>query len=109
MHPNNLLTINAVEACQSRPLLTLFASRRIATLVADFPLSHLAPPVHPHPHTIIPFACSPDPLDAFSPEAIRAGLAEAQKVAAGSGSEAEKAEAAIEVSVFEALQNSLKA
>ncbi|GAA5915103.1 hypothetical protein JCM8208_002627 [Rhodotorula glutinis] len=64
VHPNNTLTINAVEAY---------------------------------------------PLDAFSPEAIRSGLAEAQRVAGGSGTEEEKAEAQIEVQVYEALQNALKA
>jgi len=64
MHPNNILTVNAVEAF---------------------------------------------PLDAFSPEAIRSSLAEAQKVAAGSGDEAEKAEAAIEVEVLEAIQAAIKA
>lgn len=40
-------------------------------------------------------------------QAVRSGLAEAQKVAAGSGSEAEKAEARVEVEVFEALQSSM--
>ncbi|GAA5913708.1 F1F0 ATP synthase subunit delta [Sporobolomyces salmoneus] len=64
IHPNNTLTVNAVEAY---------------------------------------------PLDAFSPEAIRSGLAEAQRVAGGSGTEQEKAEAAIEVQVYEALQSALKA
>ncbi|ORY55733.1 putative ATP synthase delta chain mitochondrial precursor [Leucosporidium creatinivorum] len=64
VHPNNLLTINAVEAF---------------------------------------------PLDAFSPEAIRTGLAEAQRVAAGNGDAAEKAEAQVEIEVFEALQAALKA
>ncbi|KWU44415.1 epsilon subunit of F1F0-ATP synthase N-terminal domain-containing protein [Rhodotorula sp. JG-1b] len=64
VHPNNSLTINAVEAY---------------------------------------------PLDAFSPEAIRSGLAEAQRVAGGSGTEEEKAEAQIEVQVYEALQAAIKA
>lgn len=64
VHPNNLLTVNAVEAY---------------------------------------------PLDAFSPEAIRSGLAEAQRVAGGSGTEEEKAEAQIEVQVYEALQSAMKA
>ncbi|KAM0749052.1 ATP synthase subunit delta, mitochondrial [Meredithblackwellia eburnea MCA 4105] len=63
VHPNNTLTINAVEAY---------------------------------------------PLDAFSPEAIRSGLAEAQRVAAGSGDEATKAEAAVEVEVLEALQAAIR-
>ncbi|KAK4054614.1 delta subunit of the central stalk of mitochondrial F1F0 ATP synthase, atp16 [Microbotryomycetes sp. JL221] len=64
VHPNNLLTVNAVEAY---------------------------------------------PLDSFSPEAIRSGLAEAQRVASGNGDATEKAEAQIEVEVYEALQAALKA
>lgn len=43
-------------------------------------------------------------LEDFSPEAVRAGLAEAQRVASGAGSEEEVAEARIEVEVYEALQ-----
>jgi len=43
-------------------------------------------------------------LEDFSPEAVRAGLADAQKVASGGGSEEEVAEARIEVEVYEALQ-----
>ncbi|KAI5123917.1 hypothetical protein M0805_006335 [Coniferiporia weirii] len=62
VHPNNKLTINAVEAA---------------------------------------------PLADFSPEAIRSNLAEAQKVAAGSGSEEVKAEAQIEIDVYEALQHAV--
>ncbi|EGG07320.1 uncharacterized protein MELLADRAFT_35471 [Melampsora larici-populina 98AG31] len=56
VHPNNSLTINAVEAY---------------------------------------------PLEAFSAEAARAGLQEAQR-ALSTGTEAQKAEAAVEVEVFEA-------
>jgi len=59
VHPNNQLTINAVEGAE---------------------------------------------LDAFSPEAVRANLAESQKVIAGNGSEKDKAEARIEADVYEALQ-----
>ncbi|KIJ49565.1 hypothetical protein M422DRAFT_204984 [Sphaerobolus stellatus SS14] len=62
VHPNNQLTINAVEGAA---------------------------------------------LDAFSPEAVRANLAEAQKVLAGNGSEGDKAEASIEADVYEAIQNAL--
>ncbi|KII92771.1 hypothetical protein PLICRDRAFT_155575 [Plicaturopsis crispa FD-325 SS-3] len=62
VHPNNKLTINAIEAA---------------------------------------------PLDHFSPEAIRANLAEAQKVAAGNGSEEDKMEAQIEAEVYEALQHAV--
>ncbi|KAH9809352.1 ATP synthase [Melampsora americana] len=62
VHPNNSLTINAVEAY---------------------------------------------PLEAFSAEAARAGLQEAQR-ALSTGTEAQKAEAAVEVEVFEALVAALK-
>jgi F-type H+-transporting ATPase subunit delta len=43
-------------------------------------------------------------LEDFSAEAVRSGLADAQRVAGGSGSEEEVAEARIEVEVYEALQ-----
>ena len=46
-------------------------------------------------------------LDQFSPEAVRQGLSEAQRVAGGSGSPEEKAEAEIKVEVFTALQSAL--
>ena len=62
IHPNNRLTVNAVEAYS---------------------------------------------LDQFSPEAVRQGLSEAQRVAGGSGSPEEKAEAEIKVEVFTALQSAL--
>ncbi|CAO3661438.1 unnamed protein product [Umbelopsis vinacea] len=45
-------------------------------------------------------------LSQFSPEAVKAGLAEAQRLAA-SGSEEEKAAAKIEVEVYEALSAAL--
>ncbi|EIM82788.1 epsilon subunit of F1F0-ATP synthase N-terminal domain-containing protein [Stereum hirsutum FP-91666 SS1] len=64
VHPNNKLTINAVEAA---------------------------------------------PLEDFSSEAIRANLAEAQKVLSGNGSEEDKAEARIEADVYEALQHAIGA
>ncbi|KAF5351760.1 hypothetical protein D9756_007618 [Leucocoprinus leucothites] len=47
------------------------------------------------------------PLEDFSIEAVRSGLAEANKVAAGTGSEADKLEARIEADVYEALQHAL--
>ncbi|KLT45159.1 ATP synthase F1 deta subunit [Cutaneotrichosporon oleaginosum] len=47
------------------------------------------------------------PLSDFSIENVRAGLAEANKVLGSSAPEAEKAEARIEVEVFEALQAAL--
>lgn len=62
IHPNNRLTVNAVEAYS---------------------------------------------LDQFSPEAVRQGLSEAQRVAGGSGSPEEKAEAEVKVEVFTALQSAL--
>jgi F-type H+-transporting ATPase subunit delta len=45
-------------------------------------------------------------LDQFSPEAVKAGLAQAQKLAA-SGSEEEKAAAKVEIEVYEALTTAL--
>lgn len=62
VHPNNKLTINAVEAA---------------------------------------------PLEDFSIEAVRANLAEAQKVANGNGAEEDKLEASIEADVYEAIQHAL--
>ncbi|KAF8545428.1 F1 complex, delta/epsilon subunit of ATPase [Trichophaea hybrida] len=47
-------------------------------------------------------------LDEFSIEAVRSQLAESQKVANGNGSEADIAEAKIEVEVLETLQAALK-
>ncbi|KDQ57450.1 hypothetical protein JAAARDRAFT_193779 [Jaapia argillacea MUCL 33604] len=47
------------------------------------------------------------PLEDFSAEAVRANLAEAQKVIAGNGSEEDKTEARIEADVYEALQHAL--
>ncbi|RPB21666.1 epsilon subunit of F1F0-ATP synthase N-terminal domain-containing protein [Terfezia boudieri ATCC MYA-4762] len=48
-------------------------------------------------------------LDSFSTEAIRGQLAEAQKIATGSGSEQDITEAKIEIEVLEALQSAVKA
>ncbi|KAH7374774.1 ATP synthase subunit delta [Plectosphaerella cucumerina] len=48
------------------------------------------------------------PLEDFSAEAVRAQIAEAQKVANGGGSEQDVAEAKIELEVLESLQASLK-
>lgn len=62
-----------------------------------------------HPSNLITInAVEAFPLEDFSPEAVRSGLQEAQRVADGSGSEAEKAEARVEVEVFEALQAALR-
>lgn len=47
------------------------------------------------------------PLEDFSPEAVRAQIAEAQKVANGSGSEQDIAEAKIELEVSFALRQSI--
>jgi len=62
VHPNNSLTINAVEGAA---------------------------------------------LEDFSAEAVRANLADVQKVLGGSGSDADKAEARIEADVYESLQYAL--
>ncbi|KAL2007925.1 hypothetical protein VTN00DRAFT_7907 [Thermoascus crustaceus] len=48
------------------------------------------------------------PLEDFSADAVRAQIAEAQKIASGSGSEQDIAEAKIELEVLETLQASLK-
>ena len=40
-------------------------------------------------------------------QAIRSNLSEAQKVAAGNGSEEDKAEARVEMEVYEALQHAV--
>ncbi|KAL7276958.1 delta subunit of the central stalk of mitochondrial F1F0 ATP synthase, atp16 [Rhizina undulata] len=48
------------------------------------------------------------PLEDFSVEAVRAQLAEANKIASGGGSEQDIAEAKIELEVLETLQASLK-
>ncbi|KAI9775443.1 MAG: delta subunit of the central stalk of mitochondrial F1F0 ATP synthase, atp16 [Candelina submexicana] len=48
------------------------------------------------------------PLDEFSGEAVRFQIAEAQKIAGGSGSEQDIAEAKIELEVLESLQAAMK-
>ncbi|KAI9707456.1 MAG: delta subunit of the central stalk of mitochondrial F1F0 ATP synthase, atp16 [Candelina mexicana] len=48
------------------------------------------------------------PLDEFSGEAVRSQIAEAQKIAGGSGSEQDIAEAKIELEVLESLQAAMK-
>ncbi|KAG5302938.1 ATP synthase subunit delta [Histoplasma capsulatum var. duboisii H88] len=48
------------------------------------------------------------PLEDFSAEAVKAQIAEAQKVASGGGSEQDIAEAKIELEVLESLQAALK-
>ncbi|CAD0024787.1 unnamed protein product [Aureobasidium pullulans] len=48
------------------------------------------------------------PLEDFSAEAVRNQIAEAQKIASGSGSEQDIAEAKIELEVLESLQGFLK-
>ncbi|KAF2792291.1 ATP synthase delta chain mitochondrial precursor [Melanomma pulvis-pyrius CBS 109.77] len=47
-------------------------------------------------------------LEDFSPEAVKNQIAEAQKIASGSGSEQDVAEAKIELEVLETLQAALK-
>ncbi|KAI8138543.1 F1 complex, delta/epsilon subunit of ATPase [Fennellomyces sp. T-0311] len=46
-------------------------------------------------------------LDELSIESVKSALADAQRIADGAGSEAEKAAAKIEVEVYEAIQNAL--
>ncbi|KAJ8662651.1 ATP synthase F1, epsilon subunit [Lichtheimia ornata] len=46
-------------------------------------------------------------IDELSAENVQAALADAQRVANGSGSDAEKAAAKIEIEVYEAIQNAL--
>ena len=46
-------------------------------------------------------------LDAFSPEAVRQGLAEAQRVLSSGASAEEKAAAEVEVEVYTAIQDAL--
>ncbi|KAI4167330.1 MAG: hypothetical protein LQ343_007291 [Gyalolechia ehrenbergii] len=48
------------------------------------------------------------PLEEFSSEAVRSQITEAQKIASGSGSEQDVAEAKIELEVLESLQAALK-
>ncbi|KAF1991786.1 ATP synthase delta chain [Aulographum hederae CBS 113979] len=48
------------------------------------------------------------PLEDFSAEAVRSQLSESQKIASGSGSEQDIAEAKVEVEVLESLQAALK-
>jgi len=98
-----LLTV--VSPPSHRPARRLLA--RGASLSLPARPDCLADPLLPlHPLTL----SSPSSLLPLAhPQAIRSGLAEAQRVAGGSGTEEEKAEAQIEVQVYEALQNALKA
>ncbi|KAK2798061.1 hypothetical protein FQN50_008973 [Emmonsiellopsis sp. PD_5] len=48
------------------------------------------------------------PLEEFSAEAVKSQIAEAQKIASGTGSEQDIAEAKIELEVLESLQAALK-
>ncbi|KAL9130957.1 MAG: hypothetical protein Q9217_001003 [Psora testacea] len=48
------------------------------------------------------------PLEEFSADAVRSQITEAQKIAGGSGSEQDIAEAKIELEVLESLQSSMK-
>jgi F-type H+-transporting ATPase subunit delta len=80
VHPNNKLTINAIEAA---PLEDFSPEVRLSRVLRK---SH---PNHVHS------------------QAVRGNLHEAQKVLGGSGPEEEKAEARIQADVFEALQHAL--
>ncbi|CAG7854742.1 ATP synthase subunit delta, mitochondrial AltName: Full=F-ATPase delta subunit; Flags: Precursor [Serendipita indica DSM 11827] len=63
--------------------------------------------MHPHNELTVNVV-EAAPLEDFSPEAVRANLAEATRVANGNGPEKDKIEARIEVGVLEALQYALK-
>ncbi|KAI8089673.1 F1 complex, delta/epsilon subunit of ATPase [Halteromyces radiatus] len=52
-------------------------------------------------------AVEASPLEDFSLERVQSGLAEAQRIVAGNGSDVEKAAAKVEMDVYEALQNAL--
>jgi F-type H+-transporting ATPase subunit delta len=80
VHPNNRLTINAVEAGS----------------LEDFSLE-------------VSLATSLTKCYSIDPpfKAVRTNLQEALKVASGSGSEADKMEARVEADVYEALQHAL--
>jgi F-type H+-transporting ATPase subunit delta len=78
VHPNNKLTINVIEAA---------------------PLEDFSLEVRSY-HSLVY-----SPLT--STQAVRSNLSEAQKTLAGNGSEADKAEASLEVDVYEALQHAL--
>lgn len=81
VHPNNRLTINVVEAA---PLEDFSIEVGCTRILPDNSRSS---------STIL--------------QAIRANLTEANKVASGNGSEADKMEARIEAEVYEALQHAL--
>ena len=81
VHPNNSLTINAVEA---------------APLESFSPEVCLTSPISGLSSTSF-----------RSHQAVRANLAEALKVAGGNGSEEDKLEARIEADVYEALQHAI--
>lgn len=86
VHPNNKLSINAIEAYeldQFSPEVSIFTMKDCIKCNADsLPLS-------------------------FFSQAVRSSLAEAQRVASGAGSPEAKAEADIEVEVYTALQAAL--
>ncbi|KAG8761063.1 delta subunit of the central stalk of mitochondrial F1F0 ATP synthase, atp16 [Serendipita sp. 396] len=64
--------------------------------------------MHPHNELTVNVV-EAAPLEDFSVEAVKANLAEANRVANGSGPEKDKVEARIEAGVLEALQFALKA
>jgi len=62
-----------------------------------------------HPGSVLSInAIEGSPLEDFSLESVRSNLQEAQRIASGSGSEEDVAEAKIEVEILEALQAALK-
>jgi F-type H+-transporting ATPase subunit delta len=81
VHPNNKLTINAIEAA---PL-------------EDFSSEVHAPALNAQVNMRL----------MISFQTVRANLQEAQRVLSGNGSEEDKAEARIEADVYESLQHAL--
>ena len=82
MHPNNKLTINAIEAA---PLEEFSLEVTCTTRHAQAKMN----------------------LIMITLQAVRANFQEAQKVLSGNGSEEDKAEARIEADVYESLQHAL--
>jgi F-type H+-transporting ATPase subunit delta len=83
VHPNNKLTINAIEAAPLEDF-----SSEVCTCTALNAQVNMK-------------------LIMISFQAVRANLQEAQKVLSGNGSEEDKAEARIEADVYESLQHAL--
>ena len=100
MHVNNLLTINAVEAYEMDKFSSEAGPSYRIMFSAD--LRDNLSPSHPACHRpYIPAQWT------RTSQNIRSALADAQRVISSSAPESEKAEARIEVDVFESLQSAL--